>query len=333
MSIRVVSTLYPCTLQDAGRTGYRAFGIPVSGPMDSFSFRLANILCGNDPEQTALEITLHGLVLCFEEDVLISLCGGGSTPSAGDLPLPLDRPVLIRCGTVLQFRPSLQGCRMYLAIAGGFVANKIMDSTATYAPAGIGGFNGRAIRKGDLLKPDDRLSIHSQAIHDGLSYIAGSAAVARWGFTPFSSRFCQERIIRFVDGPEWERFDEESKHFLENSTYFISDRSDRMGYQLKGHPLRFASFQEMLSSGVCPGTVQVTHAGFPILLMADGQTTGGYPRVAQVISADLSVCGQLRPGSEFQFRRVTQKTSEDAFFEQEGLLTKAKQAITIRYHL
>ncbi len=333
MSIRVVSSVYPCTLQDAGRPGFRAFGIPVSGPMDPFSFRMANILCGNLPGQTALEITLHGLVLCFEEDVLISLCGGGSIPFVGDLPLPLDRPVLIRCGSVLQFRPTRLGCRMYLAIAGGFGADRIMESAATYSPAGIGGMSGRAVRKGDLLRINGRSTVLSEAICASLSKTFGTVSAANWGFTPFSSRSYQEPVIRCIEGPEWDGFDEDSKRIFENRIFTISDKSDRMGYQLKGASLRFDAASEMLSSGVCPGTVQVTHAGFPILLMADGQTTGGYPRVAQVINADLSVCGQLRPGSEFRFRRVTQQLAEDAFFEQEGLLVRVMQGIRCRFSM
>lgn len=330
MSIRVVSTVYPCTLQDAGRFGFRSYGMPVSGPMDPFSFRLANILCGNQPEEIALEITLHGLALCFEADALVAICGGGSIPYVGDLPLPLNRPILIRRGNVLLFKPNQLGCRMYLAVSGGFASDGILESSSTYAPAGIGGNEGRVLRKGDLLKPNSAGTI-AQAIKSELDIETASVVPARWGFASFLQELAEPSIVRYLDGLEWNEFDEDSQRAFQTSTYSLSDRSDRMGYQLTGPLLRLKSSSEMLSAGVCPGTVQVTHSGILILLMADGQTTGGYPRVAQVITADLPLCGQFRPGSVFRFHRVTHQEAEDAFFEQADLLTTVSQAVKLRF--
>ena len=333
MSIRVIGSLYPCTLQDMGRQGFRAFGVPLSGPMDPYSFHLANLLCGNAAGGVALEITLHGLVLLFEEDMLIALCGGGSVPVIEGEPVACFRPLLMRRGTLLAFRPSSEGCRMYLAVAGGFQADRIMGSAATYLPAAIGGFGGRALKKGDLLMRAEPPGTLSSRMLAGLEVIPRAGGPASWGSNPFPWLLDSDALLRFLPGPEWSDFSASSRLQFETDLFHLTDKSDRMGCQLKGPVLTHQLTGEMLSTGVCPGTVQVTHAGVPIILMADGQTTGGYPRIAQVISADLPVCGQRRPGSSIRFRQVSMSEAHELHRLRMRSLMQVGQSIQLRYGL
>ena len=333
MSIRIINTLYPVTLQDAGRNGYRSFGVPLSGAMDPLSYRLANLLCGNDDQDVALEITLHGLILLFEEDSLIALCGGGSIPMMDGKPLGSFRPLLIRQGSFVEFKASSVGCRMYLAISGGFKGEVRMGSASTYVPAGIGGFAGRALRKGDMLMRKGSHGILSERIRSSISASVFDKRSLIWGSNPFPELLDQDVALRFLPGPEWNGFTATSLEQFQSESFRITDRADRMGYQLRGSSLQYGSSTEMLSSGVCPGTVQVTHAGVPVILMSDGQTTGGYPRLAQLITADMSVSAQRRPGSMVRFSRVSMKEALTLHRNQQQQLDVVERSIRIRFGL
>ncbi len=333
MSIRIISASYPVTLQDAGRPGFRAYGVPLSGPMDPVSFRLANLLCGNAPGEAALEITLHGLIMLFEEDSLIALCGGGSLPMIDGDPVGSFRPLFVRQGTLMRFSYSSTGCRMYMAMAGGFRSGKIMGSAATYVPAGIGGLEGRNVRKGDLLMRKDSPGLLSKRIADSINHSSQPVHQGSWGSNPFSHQRDDTCLLRFLPGPEWELFSNSSRHLFQTETFQLSDRADRMGYQLRGPVLKCLSSTEMLSTAVSLGSVQVTHAGVPIILMADGQTTGGYPRIVQIITADMALCGQLRPGSDLRFIRVSEREALDLYRLQMQHLASVGRAIRIRHGL
>jgi len=333
MSIRIISTSYPVTLQDAGRPGFRAFGVPLSGPMDPLSFQLANLLCGNPPGDVALEITLHGLTLLFEEDSLISLCGAGSLPMLDGEPIACFRPVFVRRGSLIQFHFSSKGCRMYLALAGGFRAERIMGSAATYVPANLGAMEGRVLRKGDLLLRKENPGHLSSLIRSGIDSSPGMANQSPWGSNAFPTLPEHPCLLRYLPGPEWDEFTDASLQHFQTEIFRLTDRSDRMGCQLRGPSLKYRSSTEMLSTGVCPGTVQVTHAGVPVILMADGQTTGGYPRIAQIIAADLPLCGQLRPGSDLRFLQVTEQEALEARRAQLQHVSKVGRAVRIRHGL
>lgn len=333
MSIRIISTLYPVTLQDAGRIGFRSFGVPLSGPMDPLSHRLANLLCGNDAPAVSLEITLHGLILLFEEDALIALCGGGSIAMMNGKPLGSSRPLHIRQGSLVEFKPSSTGCRMYLAISGGIKGDVMMGSAATYVPASIGGFEGRALRKGDLLMLKGPPGMLSSRILSSMFTRDSDRSSLTWGSHPFPELLDKEIVLRYLPGPEWGGFTSLSLEQFQTESFQITDRADRMGYQLQGPALQYRSSTEMLTSGVCPGTVQVTHAGVPVILMSDGQTTGGYPRVAQIITADMALCGQLRPGSNVRFSQVSMTEALAMHRNQQEQLDRVEQSILIRFGL
>lgn len=333
MSVRVIHTLYPVSLQDLGRKGFRAYGVPLSGPMDPLSHKLANLLCGNDDEAVVLEITLHGLILLFDKDALIAICGGGSAPMLNGEPVGCFRPLFVRQGSLLEFKPSSAGCRMYLAMAGGFEADEMMGSCATYVPAGIGGLNGRYLVKGDQLFRKSSPGLVSSRIISSIDTASKERISVSWGSNLFSYLLDEDVHLRCLPGPEWEQFLSCSRDFFLSESFEVSDRSDRMGYQLSGERLRHNDDREMLSTGVCVGTVQVTHEGLPIILMADGQTTGGYPRIAQIVSADIPKCGQLRPGSIVRFKSISEKEALVLHRSQLNLLTSVRQSIRIRMGL
>jgi antagonist of KipI len=332
MSVRVIHTLYPVSLQDLGREGFRAYGVPLSGPMDPLSHRLANLLCGNADQAVVLEITLHGLILLFDQDALIALCGGGSAPMLNGEPVGCFRPLFVRQGSLLEFKPSSAGCRMYLAMAGGFEATEMMGSCATYVPAGIGGLNGRYLGKGDQLFRKSSPGLESSRIISNIDKATPKRISVSWGSNPFSYLLEEDVLLRFLPGPEWEQFSSCSRDLFLSGSFEISDRSDRMGYQLSGARLTHNN-REMLSTGVSVGTVQVTHGGLPIILMADGQTTGGYPRIAQIISADIPKCGQCRPGTFVRFKSISEKEALALHRSQMNLLSSVRQSIRVQMGL
>jgi antagonist of KipI len=301
--------------------------------MDPLSHKLANVLCGNDEKAVVLEITLHGLILLFDQDALIALCGGGSEPMLDGESVGCFRPLFVRQGSLLEFKPTSTGCRMYLALAGGFDAAEMMGSCATYVPAGIGGLNGRYLAKGDQLFRKSSPGLVSSRIISNIDKASKKRISVSWGSNPFSHLLEEDVHLRFLPGPEWEQFSSCSRDFFLSASFEISDRSDRMGYQLSGARLRHDSDHEMLSTGVSVGTVQVTHAGLPIILMSDGQTTGGYPRIAQIISADIPKCGQCRPGTFVRFKSISEKEAVAMHRSQMDLLTSVRQSIYVRMGL
>lgn len=333
MSIRVIQTLYPVTFQDSGRPGFRALGVPHSGPMDPLSHRLANVLCGNEPGAVVMEITLHGLFLSFEEDALIALCGGGSSPFLNEAPCGCFRPLFVSRGSILEFKPSSLGCRMYLALAGGFDADEMMGSCSTYVAATIGGLNGRALAKGDQLFRKAKPGLLSGRIRSSLESSSQGIKPLLWGSNPFPRLLHKDVPLRILQGPEWERFLPSSRQHFLSEAFEVTDRSDRMGYQLSGRVLLQNTEEEMLSTGVSIGTVQVTHGGLPVILMVDGQTTGGYPRIAQIISADIPQCGQQRPGSIVRFNLISEKEAVSLHRSQMQQLFSVSQSIRIRFGL
>lgn len=268
------------TIQDLGRPGYRAAGVPLSGAMDRFALRVANLLVGNEEGAPALEFTLLGPELEFTRDALIAVTGGEF------LGVPLWQPVRVAAGTLLSIGPAREGCRGYLAIAGGFSASRVLGSASVYLRAGFGGAYGRALRNGDVLRapaPDRRVADH-------------------WRIDPrILPAYSASPRVRVLRGAQCDEFG--SAFF--DASFSATTHFDRMGLRLKGPTLARHSREEIASSPVVPGTVQVPHDGQPIVLMADAQTVGGYPQIAHVIGVDLPLLAQLRAGDSVTFSEVT----------------------------
>ncbi len=268
------------TVQDAGRPGHRADGVPGGGAADTLALRLANLLVGNEQHAAGLECTLVGPELRFNRDTLVAW--GGATTAA----LPSWRPVPVRAGDALTIGPLSRGCRGYLAIAGGVETPPQLGSRGTYVRGALGGFDGRALRVGDVVP-----------VGAGCS----RASTGQWHIDErLLPAYANPVTVRVVTGAHGADFED-----WRGRAFTVSPQSDRMGARLVGTLPRLAPPRELVSSPVAPGTIQVPPDGQPIVLLADAQTIGGYPQVAHVISVDLPLVAQLRPGDTVRFTEVT----------------------------
>jgi antagonist of KipI len=311
--IEVIHSGFFTTVQDQGRAGYRKAGVPAGGAMDSLASRLANFLVGNDENEAVLEMTMNGPTLRFETDAIIAICGGEFRCTLNERPVLMWKPLTVRRGDVLAIGTCQKGYRGYIAFAGGLDLPLVMNSRSTYVRAAIGGLHGRPLQKGDIL------SLRSPAM-------AVPNIPIRWGIA-FSARNYidgRKKVIRAAAGPEYSMFTAESRARFFSSAYEVTPQSDRMGYRLQGQALERMTNQEMVSEAVTFGTVQVPASGQPIVLMADCQTTGGYPRIAQVITADLPILAQARPGDVIQFQKVSWQEAQRLYVERERQLKRWK---------
>ena len=286
------------TVQDLGRPGRRQLGITPGGAMDPLSLRLANLLVGNPENLAALEMTLRGAELHFDQDALVAVCGGDFATSLDGVELSTQRPFRVGADSTLSIAGARRGCRAYLAVAGGFEIPLKLGGCGTDLRAGFGGRQGRALRAGDVLRARN---IEVPPVPGGwfladdwLPDLAGSV------------------MLRALAG---EHIDEFERSIFDHA-FEVSPQSDRMGLRLRGEPFHRARGGELLSTGVMPGTVQMPPDGHPIILAADCQTIGGYPRVAHVITVDLSTLGQLRPGDSVRFVEVDLESARAALVEQ-----------------
>lgn len=322
MSIKVLHSGLLTTVQDIGRYGYQKYGVIVSGAMDSYSLRLANILVGNKENEATLEITIYGTTLQFEEDTLIAITGGDFLTTIDGTIAPLWRPVLVKKNSILKFHSAIKGSRAYIAFAGGIDIPQMMGSKSTYIRASIGGFEGRALQKGDKLNFGVKSTL-SEAL---LQHLDDKNIPWSVNFNELIN-FKQEPIIRVLEGTEFDRFDKESQQTFFQEPYTLTVQSDRMGYRLEGPSLSLSEKFELLSEGVTFGTIQIPPSGQPIILMADRQTTGGYPKFGQVISADLPSLAQLQPSSTIRFKEVSLKEAETVLLKNEQFIHNLKTAI------
>jgi antagonist of KipI len=292
-------------LQDAGRPGYQHLGISPGGAMDPVSHQLASLLVGNPPALPSLEITLAGPTLVFEADALIALGGADLAPEVDGLPVPLWRPVLVRAGARMRFGRSREGCRCYLAVAGGFGIPRCLGGAGTHLAAGFGGFHGRALRAGDRLRtgppPPQCYPALQRAFRQETRPIVGSGWFVPW-FQQLDFR--RPACLRLIPGPHWPALGPASRAGFLGEAFRVTSDSDRVGLRLRGPKLVLDPAPELVSAGVATGTLQLPPDGIPILLMADRPTTGGYPRLGELASVDLPQAGQLRPGEPLRFQLI-----------------------------
>ncbi|MGL6266510.1 MAG: biotin-dependent carboxyltransferase family protein [Chitinophagaceae bacterium] len=330
MSLRIIRPGISTTLQDAGRWGYQAAGVPVSGAMDINSLRLANILCGNDPGAVVLETTLHGAEWLVEEEQLIAFTGGGSSLFINNQPAPFNRAIRVKASSLLSLKSSPTGCRTYLAVAGGFKAKIDLKSGSTYKTASFGGHDGRALKAGDLLEWEQYKKPVSIKMMNSLTLKGHDFTLAGWSIDFNNPQ--KENTIRVFRGPEWDWFDDHAKEKIFGNSFGVSNQSDRMGYRLTGSPLLLSKKIELISTAVSVGTIQVTHEGHLVILMADAQTTGGYPRIAMVAAADLPLCAQLRPGDNVHFSEISIEKAEDLYLERERQIRQIQLAVSLKFN-
>ncbi|ARI78405.1 5-oxoprolinase subunit C family protein [Halobacillus mangrovi] len=330
--IRVVKGGLLTTIQDLGRFGHQKHGVIASGVMDSESHRIANLLVGNSPDLATIEITLMGPVLEFQEDALISICGGSLSPMIDGDSAPMWRPIFVKKGSELRFGNPKQGFRAYLAVCGGFDVPVVMDSRSTYLRAGIGGFKGRALDKGDELRLNSPTDT-AFSIFENLKQKPGkhSYATPNWfvahEFTPVIQ---SGETIRITEGREYDQFSTESQNALIQESFKIDSKSDRMGYRLNGPRLERKDDKDMISEAVAFGTIQVPSEGNPIILLADRQTTGGYPKIAQVARIDLPKVAQMKPGEQIRFEWISLDKAQKLYLEREKALDQLRRGVAFK---
>jgi len=333
MSIQIIRPGLLTTVQDEGRFGYRRYGVPVGGSMDMFAARAANVLVGNSRHDAVLEITMSGPELQVQTNQLISLCGADLSATVDRQPVPLWRPVLLRAGSVLKFGACLHGLRAYLAFAGGIDVPEVMGSRSTNVKSGFGGFHGRALRAADVL---DTADIQDK-VRQWMCGMEGQLGENKSMVAPawlLSERerpnYYGKSVIRVMQGQDHAEFSAESLKRFYTEDYVISPQSDRMGYRMQGSRLKLVRPLHRLSEAVTLGTVQVPADGQPIVLMADHQTIGGYPVIAQVAAVDLPILAQARPGSRVSFAEITHEEARDLYIKRERILRLLDQLIRRR---
>jgi len=326
MSLTIVRPGLLTTVQDLGRYGYQKFGVAVSGVMDSFAHRIANLLVGNDQGEATLELTLIGPVIRFEKEAKIAICGANFSPTVEGIPVPAWRPVWIRKGSTLRFSPSEIGARAYLAVAGGFAIDPVMNSRSTFLRAGMGGFQGRALKAGDVLDFRPLSRWFDWGAQNNLPFFYPAWRVSR-GLLPL---YRKNPTIRVIEGGEYEWFTTEAQVDFFSAPFTVSGQSDRMGYRLAGPRLAVREQRELISEAVTMGTIQISSDGNPIVLMADRATTGGYPKIAQIATVDLPLIAQVRPGEQLWFFKITLQEAQRLWIRREKEIQQLIQGIN--YH-
>ena len=326
MTIVVRTPGMQTTVQDLGRIGWQHAGVPVGGAMDEQAHRIANLLVGNDADAPALDCAHGGIALQFETAALVALAGRDIAASLDGAPIPAWRAFRTRPGALLALHT---GCRTTIAVAGGIDVPSVLGGRGTCLRAAFGGWQGRALRRDDRL-PLGRATPRGDRIADSLDARPGT--VANWSIgTALIPRYGAAPTVRVIPGPEHAMLTDASRDAFFSDTFRVAPESDRMGYRLTGPTLALTAPRDMVSSGVSAGTIQLPPGGAPIVLMADRQTTGGYPRLGDVIAVDLPLVAQLRPGDRVRFVAVTLNKAHTLLRQREHDLARATHALTLRF--
>ena len=303
--IKFISGGMLTSIQDLGRYGYQKFGMPVSGAMDSHSLQLANYLVGNKRNEACFEITYLGPEIEFLSNTTIAISGAIMQANVNGRPVQMNTSIPISKGDILIMVAVKKGMRAYLSIAGGIIIPEVMGSKSTYLRAKVGGFKGRKIEAGDLIE-----------IGTPAPFILKEIP------TPLLMVYPSVQTIRIIKGTEFDRFELGGWNTFLNSEYSISNQNDRMGYRLSGPSIKHKNGADIISSGIVNGSIQVPGHGEPIIMMADHQTVGGYTKIANVISVDLPVMGQMKAGDKIKFKESTLEEAQNLITKQEENLNR-----------
>ncbi|MFL6566282.1 MAG: biotin-dependent carboxyltransferase family protein [Burkholderiales bacterium] len=321
MTIRVLRPGLLTTLQDRGRHGLQHVGLCPGGAMDPVALALANALVGNEAGEAALEITVIGPELSFEDETLVALCGAEFDGS-----FPHNRPVLAPAGSRFNVGHAGRGARAYLAVAGGFSVEPVLGSRSTYLPGHFGGFQGRSLKHGDALALRD-----PEATGRFAKLKKTRNGTVKWSAPPFTLPDREPILVHVLEGQHFASFDSNAQRSFFDTVWKIAPESNRMGFRLSGPVLARSEQNEILSGPTALGTVQVPANGTPIALMADHQTTGGYPRIAEIVSADVARLAQLAPGGTVHFARCDLGMAAELRHDARERLSTALRGIAWNY--
>lgn len=302
--LRVITPGLFTTVQDLGRYGYLRYGVPICGAMDTFSFVAANLLVDNNPTEACLETTLISPELEALETANIAITGGTVSPQINGQDVSMWQTVEVQKGDFISFGRMQSGCRAYISIRGGIDAPLVLGSRSTYVRGGFGGVKGRQLRKDDIIEGREMVPLTS------------TYAMPRELVPQFAGHF----IVNVVLGPQMDKFTEKGVDTLLSNPFSVSLDADRMGYRLEGPTIEHEAEADIVSDGVLPGAIQVPKNGKPIIMMRDAQTTGGYPKIAAVITSDASLLGQAKPNDMIEFSRIPLNQAHKKFCEHWKLL-------------
>ena len=303
MYIKVLKTGVQTTVQDLGRYGYSHFGISSSGPADLLSFKIGNMIVGNTEDLAGLEVTLLGGDFEFDSDTVVAITGSQFNLFVNGKEMPRNEQIYVKKNQILSIGMTKKGARCYLSVKGGIEIQNYLNSKTTHVMSGMGGLMGRPLKKGDLLEINESDKINTPNISNKIHDINTS-------------------IIRINKGLQSSFFSEKTWNTFTSQTFTVSDVFSRMGIRLLCDPINSLKGNEILTEGIPLGAIQVPGGGEPIISFVEHQTTGGYPKIANVISADLCKVGQLKPGDKFQFELVSFEEAELLRLEQETFLNK-----------
>ena len=320
MSLRITRQGVLDTVQDLGRYGYQYLGINCNGAMDRFSMQLVNALLGKELDSPVLEIHFPASQILFEQETIICITGADFLPMINDQVIPLDRPIAVSGKSILKFEKLQTGARCYLSILNDLKLDKWMKSYSTNLKSGTGGFQGRSLLRNDVILFQNGLNI-SRLLHER------DLVVLPWKANDVVDT---RNEIEFLIGSEWHWLMKDAQETFQENWFQITNEADRMGYQLAGQNLEMKNNEQLVSSAVSFGTVQLLPNGQLIILMADHQTAGGYPRLPHVISAHLPILAQKKPNDVIKFKMTCLREAEKKITTQKKYLHQLQIACKFR---
>ena len=309
-AIKVIKGGPLTTVQDEGRVGYQKFGMPVAGAMDKFSYKMANLLVDNKENEAALEFTMMGPELKFMEDAVIAITGANAEAKIDGKPITMWRSVYVKKGSVLSFSRTQSALRGYIAFKSGLDLKEIMGSKSTYLRGKLGGHNGRKLKEADILEINE--NVKKDEFQE--KYLAKE----------HRPNFDQSEI-RVIMGPQDDYFIEKGIDNFLNEKFKVSSQADRMGYRLQGSSIEHKDGADIISDGIAPGSVQVPGDGKAIIMLADRQTTGGYTKIATVITVDIDKVAQKKPGDTIYFKKVNLDSAQKLLKERQKIFKEIKK--------
>ena len=302
MGLEVLRAGLQSTVQDQGRFGYAHLGVSASGAADNFSLTIGNILVGNPKHYAGIEMTIIGDKYHFKSDAYIALTGSEFEADLDNKSIPFWKRLPIKKGQILDIRSTKNGARCYLCVAGGINIEDVMGAKTTHLTSGIGGLHGRILKNLDELEfgPLDDLIKPIKKVNDSIT--------------------TDTKIIKVTKGVQWPWFDKNQKNKLFQHQYQVTELSNRMGLRLIGNAIKTKKGNEITTAGISLGSIQIPGDGQPIISFVEHQTTGGYPIIANVVSADIRKVGQLKAGDCFQFELISFSSAEKLKVDQEKFI-------------